>query len=283
MANAIFDQESPIQKHKWNGIEFYLKREDLLAPVGGNKVRRFHPIFNSGTKPQKVIALSDPGSHTFLVAAKYLEDHQQAVFFERNIPLTAYAKENRKRYLTYPNITVIRQPFWKLWFLWLWHKHLLSSKNLCALGVGGQTNDEFPSAEALRECERQLEQLHINGTVQHLFPIASGQMLDGFLWHQQFSEWNPNFHGVMTGPLVSQIMLKRKYKKRKTVHLWQKRKKTDVTIQQAKSFYNSTGVWLDPLHTIYLLNVLSEISKHPTNKPIIFWVTSPYQGKNMLV
>ncbi len=283
MANAIFNQESPLQKHKWNGIEFYLKREDLLAPVGGNKVRRFHPIFNSGAKPKGVIALSDPGSHTFLVVAKYLEDHQQAVFFERNIPLTTYTKENREKYLNHANITVIRQPFWKLWFLWLRHKHILSSKDLYALGVGGQTNELFPSAEALWECERQLELLENKGAVQHLFPIASGQMLEGFLWHQQSSEWNPGFHGVMTGPLVSRLLLKRKYKNQETVHLWKKRKITGETIQQAESFFHSTGVWLDPLHTIYLLNVLSEVSKHPANKTIVFWITSPYQDKNMLV
>ena len=51
---------------------FYVKRMDLLSNGGGNKVPRFDEFFRTHGHVKKLVAFSNPGSHTFEILQSYM-------------------------------------------------------------------------------------------------------------------------------------------------------------------------------------------------------------------
>lgn len=269
-------QEVTLEKYT---SRFFLKREDMIGPVGGNKVRRFQAFFNQNPHLKKVVALSNPGSHTFKVLTAMLDDLEPLdfIFLEREMSLSPYERKNREAYINHPQIHVSQAPFWKQWLKWLYYK-TISSAHTGVIGVGGFTSVRpNPFQQALKECDQQLRDNGVSGSILHLLPNASGQMLDGLLAESINSDYEHTFLGVMTGDAMTQPYLRVKYLSYKQVKLLKPRtcSHEKYTIL-ANWFHRQTGVWLDPIHCVHSADVLHrETTMFPSATNTIVWVTCP--------
>ncbi len=272
--------ESPLQKVvlKGIGMEVFLKREDLLLPAGGNKVRRFHAWLSNKEGAHTIAAMSDPGAHTFQVLQSFL-DHpkysnriRRLLFLETLRTTNPYTQSIREAYLGDKRIKVISGSA-LLQVILL--KFLAFIPGVNSMGIGGHLRlSPNPFSTALQEAQQQVVMRGFTGRRTHVFPIASGTMLDGFLTAQNEKN-NDSFIGVMTGHPISRNYLIKKYSSDKSVMLipyqpliW------NQYIKKAIEFQEQTGVWLDPVHTIHLLNALEHI-QNKFSAGIVMWITCP--------
>ncbi len=276
-----FSKASPLEKVHLPGVagEIYLKREDLLQPAGGNKVRRLEAWFGRHPNAHTVVAMSDPGAHTFKVVqafrntAAYTNRIRRVVFLETLRKTNPYSQSIRNEYLadTHVNVfsgpAVLQIPVLKL---------LGFFPGVAALGVGGHVQvSPNPFAVALREVNGYLSEKNPKTErTTHLFPIASGTMLDGFLEENANMDRN-RFVGVMTGNPLTNRLLTGRYRRNLPVVLKPARHVSwSEYREKARWFHANTGVWLDPVHTIHLLDYLEEESRE-ADRCIVFWITCP--------
>lgn len=281
------------------GYPIFLKREDLLFPGGGNKVRRFQAFFEKMGQVDRVATLSDPGAHTFYILRHFLVDGdsneeiggaKELIFLERKTPLTPYAEMIRQKYLQHPNIKVSQASSFIQMLRFMLYKYA-SFGRVQTIGIGGHVKvTPNPFERALEECVEQLKQEHIKGNVVHLFPISSGNMADGFLHYVHKQGLTHHFFvGVTTGDRFSIPLLQWKYAKEKRMKLVRpKRYSYAEYVNKATEFYQKTSVWLDPIHTIHLTDVLEDqpflknrtfpkVATFPKDEPtLVLWITSPF-------
>jgi hypothetical protein len=275
-----FPVDSPLQKVVLKGVhkEVFLKREDLLYPAGGNKVRRFRAWLDIHRKAHTVVAMSDPGAHTFQVLQSFLDQPRynnrikRLLFLETLRPTNPYSESIRTGYLGDKRIKVLAHPAWMQTILLQ-----LSGTvpGVASLGIGGSVRlSPNPFSAALEEAQGQVAQEGFDGRLLHIFPIASGTMLDGFLASPR-QKSSDSFIGVMTGHPITRRLLSRKYSSEKSVSLvapepiiW------NNYIEKARAFHAQTGVWLDPVHTIHLLNAIERFSNQSADG-IVLWITCP--------
>jgi hypothetical protein len=285
---------SPLQRVHALEKEFpvFLKREDLLVPGGGNKVRRFQAFFEETGQVDKVATLSDPGAHTFHILKHFLLDGdsdegiggaKQLIFLERKTPLTPYRETIRESYRQLPNIKVSQASSFIQLLRFMLYKYA-SFGRVQTIGIGGHVKaTPNPFERAMEECIEQLKQEHIEGNVVHLFPISSGNMADGFLSYvHKKGVAQHSFVGVTTGDRFSIPLLMRKYAKEKKINLIKpNRYSYQEYVSKATEFHQKTSVWLDPIHTIHLTDVLEDHSfpndsTFPKDVTLVLWITCPY-------
>lgn len=276
----------PVPSHTKSGApQIFLKREDLLPFGGGNKVRRFAAWFERHPGLRKVGVLSDRGSHTFWVLSQMLsferalDRHLSFVFWERRRALNPYVKRLQQGYLPHPRIEVVTGPFFWLALKYLKMKYF-SGKRTATLGIGGQAPGvEEAYAEAMRECVEQLNAAGVSGKrVWHLFPVASGNMADGFLrFFRQAKLENHRICGILTGPRPSRAWMRLKYFFEPRVLLKRRRRVTWPRYERAaQDCFNRTGVWLDPRHTASAWRSLATLPQEiASDDVLVFWVTCP--------
>ena len=65
---------SPITKHKFEDIEFFLKRDDLLHPqFSGNKARKFmHLLQSEQPKIKTLISYGSPQANSFIHLQRFV-------------------------------------------------------------------------------------------------------------------------------------------------------------------------------------------------------------------
>jgi hypothetical protein len=270
---------SPLEKHYWNNRSFFVKREDYLTPGGGNKVRRFHAFFQRYPNLKRMVTLSDRGSHTFLISHYFQTNKHHFLFLERKRPKNEYSDRNKQCYKSNENTTVISKSFWKLLLLYGYYRFLCFDPRVKTIGIGGKVSEKLnPSANALEECMQQLEEMNEKGTIIHLFPIASGQMADGFL-RVRHARTRHHLFGVMTGDKATLLSLRYKFRKNKEqLTLIRKKNLTpEILDEKAISFYQATGIWVDPIHTVHLLPALEKITLTDKSSKVVLWITCPLQ------
>lgn len=264
----------PLQpiENGWHGYStVFAKRLDL---VGGNKGFRFMQFFKEHKNIKTLVALSNPGAHTFHV----LKDGKlNYLFLEQEMETNPYTEARREIYLTQKNIQVIQSPFWQQMIRFFYYKYF-GKKEYTTIGIGGHIDlkDTNPYEKVFRECCEQLTSVSTIGKkVIHLFPIASGNMADCFL--QLLSDHQ--LAAVTTGGKRTFPYLQFKYRSRKNICLY---KPLDYSYEEykekAKSFYNKSNFWLDPTHTIHLLDVLDQ-QLLPKEAIIVMWITCPLVEK----
>jgi hypothetical protein len=250
-----------------NKSRVFLKREDLLEPAGGNKVRRFYSFFKENRKINTLVALSDPGAHTFYVLKHFLKNGPNSlgadrmIFLERNNKLNAYQNAIRKTYTDNPEISVSRAPFL---FQYIKLKILALLPTYKSIGVGGHCKvSKNPFVDAFTECSRQLTEKNITGKVCHLFCIASGMMADGFL-QATTNDKQHCFAAVMTGAPLTKNLIKLKYGNK--IKLFEPEPTKEIGMLGTSQ--------LDPIHTGHLPELLSRAyCKSFPN--IVLWMTQP--------
>jgi hypothetical protein len=122
-----------------------------------------------------------------------------------------------------------------------------------------------------------IQEYNIEGPVVHLFPVASGNMLEGFPQRNARSaQLDHSFIGVTTGYRFSIPLLNIKYRGSREVTFIRPIHHTMKQYRKrAARFHRHTGVWLDPIHTIHLYDVL-ETGPFPEHSTIVVWITCPY-------
>lgn len=272
---------SPLQRILWPGRPgpVYLKREDLLLPGGGNKVRRFRQFFKEHPAYRSVVCLSDPGSHSFHVLRSFLNDPdfhlQNVIFLERKREVAPYFLLRRKAYLNDRRIRIHSHGFFLSWLLLLYFG--MTGKAL-SVGIGGSLRLESnPHGEAFLECREQLEKFGHDGPIIHLFASASGMMLRGFLDKQ--AHWpSAKLMTCFTGDPAAWPWFQFRF--RKEIHSGKFRvfrpsdlPKTPISSEEARAV-SVPGFFIDPAHTIHLAGALNS-GWVPTFEPVVFWMTSP--------
>jgi hypothetical protein len=273
---------SPLQRVRTfpQQAQIFLKREDLIEPGGGNKVRRFQAFFEQHGLLDRVVAMSDPGSHTFQILLHFLRQHdgkgaKQLHFLERAASTSTYSDQVRKLYVDHPQVTFSHAPAFIQLIKFLAYKWF---SGVQTIGIGGRVQlSPNPFEMAFDECIRQLQEYNIEGPVIHLFPIASGNMLDGFLQRNARSaQMDHSFIGVTTGYRFSIPWLKFKYRRYREVTFVRPIHHTMKQYRKrAARFHQHTGVWLDPIHTLHLCDVL-ETHPFQEQSTIVVWITCPY-------
>lgn len=266
----------------------YLKRLDLLPWGGGNKVPRFDAFFREKGPLQRVAVMSDPGSHSFHILSHYLEREGEAgaaslLFLERRRPMTPYQAELRRRYLNRPEIRVIPGNQW-IHLLRTLYYHTLKDPPVHVMGMGGHVRTkENPYESLFSECVDQLAGDERSTEITHLFPIASGNMADGFLEVIRRKQWtNHRLWGVMTGDPLTRPWLRLRFRKEKTLTLIRSESLNEASYwHRARKFYDDTGIWPDPTHTIHLLNTLDK-KMVQNSGVIIVWITQPLADGPMI-
>ncbi|MBB6734061.1 hypothetical protein [Cohnella zeiphila] len=259
-----------------------MKREDLIRPGGGNKVRRFQAFFDRYGSVDRLVAMSDPGSHTFRILLQFLQENEgkgakELHFLERAAVTTPYADQGRKLYLNHPRVTVRQAPALIQLAKYLAYRWL-PFRGVRTIGIGGWVSlSPNPFETAFSECIQQLQEYNVEGPIVHLFPIASGNMLDGFLHRKARSApMDHSFIGVTTGHRLSAPLLRMKYGRyREVAFIRPFRLSMEQYRNRAVRFHRHTGVWLDPIHTIHLYDVL-ESRRLPKDAAIVVWITCPY-------
>ncbi len=277
---------SPLQEitnHPWGDFRLLLKREDLLIPAGGNKVRRFDAFFEKRGHLKAVMTLSNPGSHSFHVLTRYLKPGTEEAgcdhlyFLERNIRMSPYHKSRRQDYLFHTGVTVIPGDIISL----LSRQSDLRRQGVAQIGIGGQVSiHPNPYLAVMEQCVGQLREAGIDTAVEHILPVASGNMADGFLKYIQDNRLKgQTLLAIMTGALPSRWMLRIKYFREEYLKL-----KLPVKIDYAAykvlahQFHEVTGVWLDPGHTIQFMPFLKKNSSLK-GKTLVLWMTHPFLEK----
>jgi hypothetical protein len=275
----------------------FLKREDLISPGGGNKVRRFQAFFEKHKDAKKVATLSDPGAHTFQILKHFLKENikedirdetedqgqlgaEQLIFLERDTPLTPYAEIIREHYRYHPDIRVSQASSFIQLLKYTFYKYA-SFGRVKTVGIGGNVKiSPNPFEQAMEECLEQLQRAGVEGDVVHLFPISSGNMADGFLHYvHRKGVGHHSFIGITTGDRLSIPWLKLKYVKEKKIKLIKPASYSyKGYCQKALAFHQKTSVWLDPIHTIHLTDALEKHS-FPQDSTIVLWITCPFIKK----
>jgi len=278
-------QISPLQRAErlGRGGSVLLKREDLLRPAGGNKVHRFAALRSGADTPRRLVTLSDPGAHSFEVLRRFLHEHGQEagidrlLFLERPRVISPYQMRIRQRYLEDPRVEVRTGPLLlqllRLVLLRLFAR--LTGDRV--LGIGGHVEQEpNPHTEVFRACVEQLDADGYRGEVLHVFPIASGQMADGFLRYlRAHPQRRHRLLGLVTAPTLVRPWLWLKYWRRPEIELLPVRPVDyPAYLRNARDFHARSGVWLDPQHSIHLADFLHSTTE--TRAPtIVLWVTCP--------
>lgn len=270
------------------GPRVFLKREDLLPFGGGNKVRRFLCwLQERSDKGQlagsRVAALSDRGAHTFLVLARMAASGRLPVrsllFWERATASSPYSEKVRQGYLDRADVKVHSGGLLSLLLRYAWAR-LFRRTALCVLGIGGSARTVGqPYRGVFLECTRQLAE-HGHETVRtwHVFPIASGNMADGFLrTMREESLRNHRLIGVLTGPMPSRLWVRLRYALETRLSLLRlPRMKWRQFQEMAASFHRRTGVWVDPNHAIYAALALDRLPSAVGPKDaVVLWITCP--------
>lgn len=254
----------------------YAMREDLQQPGGGNKVRRFRVFLDNRKDARRIIAISDPGSHTFYVLSKLRSSYPHVtewIFLERKSPMTAYQQENRRQYLNKSNISVITASFLAQFM----RKEMYRMRNTPGtyiLGIGGTTKDENNMAEkAFHECESQLSGAGYH-TVNHVLPAASGQMLQGLYQGAKRSPSRHTFTAVFTGAGILRYRLQWKWRKIQDISILHPASSRAEIQKTMDDFYVETAIQLDPIHTGRAVHSWLQIRYR--NIPTVLWITNPY-------
>ncbi len=257
----------------WNGyINLFAYRLDL---VGGSKVVRFQHFLKQHSTIETLVAFSYPGAQTFHVLNALnssLEKNRQMklLFLEQEAKENPFTEARRDLYLKEENIKVINAPFWQQMFRFFFYKYF-GGKKYTTLGIGGhiELNGGNPYAEFYNDACSKLE----SKKIIHLFCIASGNMADCFL--EIIKQKNNKHHlaGVTTGGNKTFPYLSYKYRNEKNISLYRPQDYSyEAYKEKAKAFYQQSGFWLDPTHTIHLLDVLNR-NLLPKDATIVMWVT----------
>ncbi len=249
-----------------------LARMDLLPFGGGSKIPRFTAWLDQHPQATRFALLSDPGSHSFVSLARLLKGRNlSATFFERDVPLNPYTQANRAFYLDNPAIQVrsLKKPSAGLAVL-----STLFEKHTVWFGPGGHVKgyghvyDNF-----WHKAEEHLQALGLPNAT-HLLAVASADTLESFLTYHQQAGNAPHVAGVLTGHPRLRGWLTRRFKAHRRVQLFLPRHLTWEEYQQAAhQFWQKSGVWLDPLHTIQLSELLPRLP--PTTSAAVLWVSCP--------
>jgi len=281
--NSVLEHSrSGLQKVKIDGIdrELYLKREDLYGYPGGNKMRRFIYWLKRNKATSSVVAISDPGAHTFYVLQKLLDHnpvsgscYKRAFFLQTTRRLSAYSRVVHAQYVKDPRVHVLTAPFILLllmqWFLQLFPR--------CkAVGIGGSFSFKHnPFADAFNDIYHKQSPLKGCPLVHHVFAMASGTMLDGFIQSLKKNSRPVQLHGITTGSPLARAFLRKKYRGISCLLLHPPQKcPEDRYLYLAEQFYRQTGVVLDPVHTIQLYEYLLQETIDPS-EPVVVWLTAP--------
>jgi hypothetical protein len=270
----------PLQKieGEWSGYsKLFAKRLDL---VGGNKGFRFQQFFKEHPRIETLVALSNPGAHTFHVLQT--DSKMQFLFLEQQMTANPYTEARRSLYLNQENIKVIQAPFWQQLLRFLYYKYFGGIK-YSAICIGGHIDlkDANPYEDVFKECCEQISLFYSQPKgvdakeVIHLFPIASGNMADCFL----AIHTDNKFVAVTTGGKRTFSYLNFKYRSTKNISLHKPLDYSyEVYKEKAKVFYDKSNFWLDPTHTIHLLDLLDQ-ELLPKDAIIVMWITCPLVEK----
>ncbi len=270
-----------LQKIKggWNGYaNLFVNRLDL---VGGNKTFRLRQFFKDHENVETLVAFSYPGAQTFHALNAYnlsLEKDRQMnlLFLEQETPLNPFTEAKRNLYLKEEKIKVISGPFWKQMLRFSFYK-FFGGKKYTTLGIGGHIdlNGGNPYAEVYNDCCSKLA----GQQVIHIFSVASGNMADCFLKIIDQTNNKDHLAGVTTGGNKTFPYLSYKYGLKQNVSLHRPLDYSYETYKEkAKAFYQKSGFWLDPTHTIHLLDVLDQ-NMLPKDATIVIWITCPLVEK----
>lgn len=276
----------------------FAKRLDLIEPGGGNKVFRFQQFLKEHKNINTLVALSNPGAHTFHVLKALIpnlpkqvrdrhspsgEGNMKLLFLEQTMATNSYTKARQDLYLNKENIKVINAPFWQQLLRFLYYKYLGGSK-YTTIGIGGHIDlkNSNPYEEVFREIQAHpptpSQREGEKRQVIHLFPIASGNMADCFLALTP-KLTNHRLAGVTTGGKRTFSYLNFKYRSNKNISLFRPLDYSyDAYKKKAQAFYDKSGFWLDPTHTIHLLDVLDQ-ELLPKDAAIVMWITCPLVEK----
>jgi hypothetical protein len=260
----------------WNGYtNLFAYRLDI---GGGSKVVRFQHFLKEHSTIETLVAFSYPGAQTFHVLNAInsnLEKNRQMklLFLEQETQANPFTVARRNLYLKQENIKVINGPFWQQMFHFFFYKYF-GGKKYTTLGIGGhiELNGGNPYAEVYNDCCKKLND---GQEVIHVFSIASGNMADCFL---KVIEQKNNKHqlaGVTTGGNKTFPYLSYKYRNEKNITLHRPLDYSYETYKEkARAFHQKSGFWLDPTHTIHLLDTLDQ-NLLPKDATIVMWITCP--------
>ncbi|NNM66943.1 MAG: hypothetical protein HKM06_02900 [Spirochaetales bacterium] len=242
---------------------------------------RFESWFARHPEVKRVVLLSDPGSHSMTTLSRMLSNYSAtAVFLEIHKTLNPYTALARSRYLENPRVTVRQASLARQ--LWRHANYALKARDTGTLGWGGQLSGAQESYDPLwAECRQQLGR-KADAPRWHLFPVASGNMVDAFLSFCDRTGWpHQKVWGLMTGPAVSRTWLKWKYRNESRIRLTTTRPLPYTRyLAEAEVFLSKTGVTLDPLHSIYCALALRQKAlpyemEESLHGGIVFWITCP--------
>ncbi len=273
---------SPIEIVAIDGRQVVLKREDLLAHGGGNKVHRYDSLFTRIGRVRRLVALSEPGAHSLRALVHYLvgpDDRQGAeslLLLETRRPLTPYARRLQAQYLDRAGVEVQRGPLWLQLLRLSWYRLVGRFSGTRTVGVGGHVSlRPGVFGEVLSGCRQQLDEAGLNGPAVHVFPIASGQMASGFLDRLHSTRSDDRLAAVTTGPGISRLWLRLRHAFSRRMTLHPARPFDDAGYRAlATRFHTRTGVWLDPRHTIQLAALLED-ARLPAEATPVLWITCP--------
>lgn len=269
------------------GGELFFKREDLYSYGGGNKVRRFISFFAKRPGLKRAAVLSNPGAHTFyslykLLAGGYEHCPPELLFFERQLKMSDYNRRIRELYESNSAIKIVTAPLPLLYI-----RSLLCSLNpfykTALIGAGGHVSKrDNPSEELFYETLEQLESWgECRGLCYHLFPIASGNMADGFLRAiKRLGLKSHRLAAITTGAAAGIPLLHLKYRSNPYIQLYRPAKLSySEYLQRAKQFKTQYGIGLDPNHTIHLPELLQKVKASRSDR-LIVWITAPHIESN---
>jgi hypothetical protein len=277
----------------WGGYKnVFVKRLDLF---GGNKVFRFEQFFKKNKDIETLVAFSNPGAHTFHVlggpppnsfpkgrgiSLNNMSGNMKLLFLEQEMPTNSYTEARRNLYLNKENTKVIQAPFWQQMIRFLYYKYF-GGKKYTTLGIGGHI--DLKDANPYKEIAYPLEPSKYEGEekqVYHLFPIASGNMADCLISFISKKE-NINHHliGITTGGKRTFSFLNFKYRNNKKISLYRPLEYSYESYKEkARLFYEKANFWLDPTHTIHLLDIMDQ-ELLPKDAVIVMWITCPLVEK----
>lgn len=253
-----------------------LVRLDLLDIAGGNKIPRFRELLRDKPNPQRVVVISNRGSHTFYTLSN-LFNNTKLIFLELPGRKDPYSMNLYRLYRTKSNVNLIKGNFLFLLIIELFYK-LLFGRGTLFIGIGGHIKNpdkvyENNFLQALESCKK-------NSKVCHIFPIASGNMLDSFIYTvNKHNIKNQYFIGVTTGSPLSIPLLKCKYRKYNNIELKRPNRYDYMDyVNKADEFNKKYSVILDPIHSIHILDALDSKTIREYSQ-IILWITNPYIEK----
>ncbi len=265
----------PLEKHFYKR-EFYAKRMDLLPRGGGNKVPRFDNWFKNRGHIERVMSLSNPGSHTFHVLSHYLTDDPskpgaaELIALEQSMKVPRYSLQLKRQYDALDNVTSSTRPFLIQLLIFLWHTYTGWNKTK-TIGIGGHIHiQENPYEQIFTETLHTLPK----GKIAHIFPVASGNMADCFLDIIKTKKLDHKLFCITTGAAITHYSLGLKYLFNRNMHLLPKKNADSATYQAAAAeFYKACAVRLDPVHTIQTALYIGDPMFDEYT--VVIWITNP--------